>query len=124
MKSTTFVYGSWLGSVLAIGVAIFSTPYMRSVLAGTAVEGRAESLLGFAVGSLFCSWPWILALALPETQRNVRRQVVFAIFSFLMAALFCFPIALGHDAGIGANVILAVLAIWTLYPLTRLVGGT
>lgn len=123
MKATTCVCASWLASVLAIGVAIFSTPYMKQVLAGKAMEGPAEVLGAFVVISMFCSRPWVFALALPESQRNARRQVVFAILSFLVAGLLSFPIVEGQDAGIGASAILAVLAIWIFYPLTRMAGG-
>lgn len=96
---------------------MFSTPYMRLVLAGSAVEGAAESLMGFAVGAVLCGWPWFKALALPPTARS--RQIAFALISVAIAAAFFVPVATGHDFSIGLNIIFAVLAIWITYPCTR-----
>jgi hypothetical protein len=118
-KSTLAVFASWLLATAIIGPAIFSTPYMRGVLRGEAVESAAESLGALALGAFGCGWPWILALMLPNSKENQERQVQFAVVSFLLACVFYFLIADGHDFSTGLYTILYVLSIWIAYPMTR-----
>lgn len=121
MNPRGLLWASWIVSSALLGIAIFSTPYMRKVLAGEAVEGPAESLFAFSLGAVICGWPWFLALALPPSAK--KRQIAFGIISSLIAVAFVVPIATGHDFSIGLNLIFAVLAIWIAYPCTRVFGA-
>jgi hypothetical protein len=111
---------SWLLTALIIGWAIFSTPYMRKVLHGEAVESAAGSIVALVVGALVCGWPWLLAFILPASQSNQRRQYVFAVVAVALACVFFTSISEGHDFAVGLFTIFCVLSIWLAYPLTRI----
>jgi len=111
---------SWIVTSLVLGAALFSTPYMRKILQGNAVESAGGTLAMFGVGAVACGWPWLLAYVLPRESSARRRQYVFSIISVAISLGFFFPISNGHDFSIGLNVIFCILAIWLAYPLTRL----
>jgi hypothetical protein len=111
---------SWLLATAIIGVAIFSTPYMRGVLRGEAVESAGESIGALLFLAAICGWPWLLAFLLPHSPRNNGRRNVFSLVAVGITAAFYIPISTGHDFEIGAYTILCILAIWVAYPVTRI----
>jgi hypothetical protein len=111
---------SWIATSVVLGIALFSTPYMRKVLQGNAVESARGTLTVFGVGAVVCAWPWLLAYALPQEPSPRTRQYVFSVISVAISLAFFFPISNGRDFSIGLNVIFCIVAIWLAYPLTRI----
>jgi hypothetical protein len=113
---------SWLLATAIVGIAIFSTPYMRGVLRGEAVESAGESIGALLVIAAICGWPWLLAFLLPPSSRNNGRCYVFSLVAVAIAAAFYIPISTGHDFEIGTYTIFCILAIWVAYPVTRILA--
>lgn len=103
-------------------MAVFSTPYMRGVLRGEAVESAGESIGALLVIAAICGWPWLLALLLPPSPRSNRRRYAFSLIAVGIAAAFYIPISTGHDFEIGTYTIFCILAIWVAYPVTRILA--
>ena len=113
---------SWLLATAIVGISIFSTPYMRGVLRGEAVESAAESIGGLLVIAAICGWPWVLAFLLPPSPRNDGRRYAFSLVAVAIAVAFYIPISTGHSFEIGAYTILCILAVWAAYPVTRILA--
>lgn len=120
MTRTHFaVLASWLFSATLIGHAIFSTPYMRMVLRGEAVESATECVIGFIVFAVVCGWPWLKLVRASPSPSSTRFRFTFAVVAVGLSATFYYPIATGHDFSVGLNTIFAVLSIWLAYPAIR-----
>jgi hypothetical protein len=120
MKIRWALVASWLVSTALIGVALFSTPYMRKVLRGEAVEGPVSSVLFFVLGALVTTgWPWLAAQSWSSVPGGAVRQIVFGLSSVVLASVLTYPIATQPDAGAGANIILYILLVWVACFLVR-----
>lgn len=112
---------SWLVSATLIGHAIFSTPYMKMVLRGEAVESATECIVAFIVFAVVCGWPWLKSLKASPSPSTTRFRFTFAVVAVGLSAAFYNPIATGHDLSVGLNTIFALLSIWLAYPAIRFV---
>jgi hypothetical protein len=119
-RSRVAIILSWLLTTALIGVAIFSTRYMRGVLRGEAVESAGESIAGLLFVAVLCGWPWLLAFQLPSSPSNNSRRHLFSLLAVGIAAGFYIPISTGYTFEIGVYTIFCILAIWVAYPITRI----
>lgn len=117
MKFKLIVGFSYLGSVVLIGAALFSTPYMLQSLHGETVESPVEMIASYLMFAFFCGLPWLLIYKLPEN-KNICK-IFFSVTSVLLAALFYKPIANGQDFSIGLNIIFYAISIAILFPVSK-----
>jgi hypothetical protein len=117
-----FVLISWLTSIGLNGVGLFSTPYMRRVVAGQAPESLAACVAVFLIAGALCGWPWLLAFVKAYDPMQRGRVVSFASAAILVAAYVRASISNAPMEGVGYSVALGVLLTWLAYPISRVFG--
>ena len=122
MTKPIHIGASWLLTSNLIGWSLFSTPYMKKVISGEAVESAGSAYLAFAVGAVVCGWPWLLASKSLRAPEKASGATTFLVVSVVIAALFVIPVSSAPVEGVGIYVLLCIALVWAAYPLCRVVG--
>ena len=117
-----FVVLSWLASLGLVGAGLFSTPYMRKVVAGQASESLLECAVAFLIAGVLCGWPWLLAYIKAHDQRRRGQAIAFASVAMVVAAYVYVSILNAPMEGVGYSIAIGVLLTWLAYPITRALG--
>lgn len=112
-RARAAVTASYLLSIGIIGRALFSTDLMQ----GEATQ--PGTLIAFAIFSLACGWPWLMAYLRTRSAATPASVWVFSFVSPFFCSFFADLIADSPAEGVGYQIIFCVLTVWLSYPLSR-----
>jgi len=107
---------------MVISLALFSTPYMRKIIDGVAIENLGSPIIATVTVSVICGIPWFRLIFSKCKSNQVPRKICFSVLSFCIALFFYPSIAKAPMEGIGYNIIFCVFVIFIVYPITRILN--
>ena len=102
---------SLLLSMGSLSWSLLSTPPMQAEISRDAFG----TIAAVAFGALFCSWPWFAAYSAAGKQSGYACAMVYAIGSLPVSLGFAAALSGAPTEGIGWNVILCTVVLWSLY---------
>lgn len=110
---------SWLLSQVMIFAGLLSSSAMRGELS----QYSGGDLFSFIVLAIFlaasCSWPWVRAFFISSQPNSRRRTYAFSIVAVLVAAQTGSAMSHAPSEGVGANLILGIVLIWSGWGISR-----
>ncbi len=113
-----YTFSSWVITSAIVSAALFSTPYMKRIASGEAIESLAATTAIILAVAVSAGTPWFKLIFSKHESPQKFRKYVFSTAAIGISAFFYKEISTAPAEGIGYNIIFCIALIMLAYPIT------